>query len=285
MKTQDKIKVAIVGAGKIGVTGYVNNNIDSYYKALTRYGSFDIKLFDKDETKGDPNFALNSDKFDVIVVSVNTEHHYDIYAQAVAKNPKLIILEKPAGGSLEEFNKIRALGYDRTIVNYIRRLNGDLDNVKNLIKTGAIGDTLHIEGMYNKSVEINGCHFIDSVVYLYGPPMNHTRTDKLITLEYPGFNCNFVRVDASDYIEQHVHIYGSKSKIEINQGGLEQRLYEKMKHAAGYTSLTHCFTYIGSIHDGCEHIPELIIKNINNKGDKVPSSLNDAYHTVKIMYE
>ena len=284
MKTQDKVKVAIVGAGKIGVDGYVANNIDSHYKALNRDGGFDITLFDKDPLKGDPNFASNTDKFDAIIVAVNTEYHYEIYSQAVAKNPKLIILEKPAGGSLEEFNKIKSLGFNKTIVNYMRRLNGDLDHIKSLIKSSTIGDTLHIEGMYNKSVEINGCHFIDSVIYLYGPPMDYTKTENLITLEYPGFNCNFVRVDAKDYVEQHIHIYGSKSKIEINQGGMEQRLYEKMKHPAGYTSLTHCFTQLGSIHDGCEHIPILIKTYIKDSETKVPSGLTDAFHTAKIIY-
>ena len=275
--------MAIVGCGKIGKTGYVDKNIDSYYKALSQSPRFDVHLFDKDPKLGNPNFAKSEPDFDVIVVAVNTEAHYEIYSQAVAKNPKLIFLEKPCGASLEEFNKIRSLGFDRTIVNYIRRLSGDLDNIKSLITSGEIGETLHVECIYNGKLETNGCHFVDSVIYLYGPPMNFTRTDKLLTLEYPNFNCNFVNVTAKKYVEQHLHIYGNKNKIEMNQGGMEQRLYEKMDSPLGYTSLTHAMTYIGTIYDGCAHVPETIIKHLN--GDtKLPSSLNDAYHTAKIIY-
>lgn len=284
-KIQNQINVAIVGCGKIGYEGYVKKNIDSHYKALSKLSNFNLKLFDKDSSKGDPNFVLNKDKFDAIIVAVNTEFHYEVYSQAVSKNPKLIILEKPAGGSLEEFKKIRSLGFNKTIVNYPRRLIRDMDYIKELIKANGIGATLHIECMYNKALNVNGCHFIDTVIYLYGPPMSFTRTDSLLTLHYPGFNCNLIRMDAKKYTEQHIHIYGTHSKIEINQGGMEQRLYEKMDHPCGYKSLTHAITYVGTLFDSCGHIPELIENNIKEEVKVVPSSLADAYHTIKVMYE
>lgn len=278
----DKIKVAIVGCGKIGYSGYVKNNIDSHYKALKRPG-IDLDLYDNVNKIGRSDFSSTKEKYDCIIVSVNTENHYEVYTQAVSKSPELIILEKPAGSSLDEFNKMRALGHSKTIINYTRRLNGDLDTIKNICNS-AIGQPIYINCIYNKSLQENGCHFIDSVIYLFGVPEHFEKKDNRTTLFYSGFNADFISVNSKEYTEQRIHIYGEKNKIELNQGCMEQRVFEKSLHPCGYTQLTHAMTYVGRLNDSCEHIRELVYKYTSPYKKEVPSGFKDAIHTAKIVY-
>jgi predicted dehydrogenase len=283
----ETINVAIIGCGKIGYHGYVKNNVDSHYKALNKSNyNFQIDLFDNNSSVAYGLFSSAPNiKYDAIIIAVNTENHFQVYQEALSKRPELIILEKPAGNSVKEIEKMIELGHNKTIVNYTRRLNGDFNHIKSLIKNGSIGETKNVQIMYNKSAKINGCHFIDLMVYFYGPPIDYRKRGKNIILYYPTFECNLQQVDAERYTEQHVHIYGSKSKIELNQGGMEIKIFEKTKHPCGYDSLTHSLTYLASLHDSCAHMPELIKKYINPDIKEVPSNLQDAYHTAKIIHD
>lgn len=275
--------VAIVGAGKAGYTGYLDRNIDSHYKALSLQTDMYVDLFDVKKQKGiKTNFETNKNKYDAIIIAVPTEMHLETYQYAVNKNPKLIILEKPAGKSPEEIKTMIRMKFKSTIVNYQRSLTGIGSTIKNLIKTENI-ITKHAEIIHTGTLENIGCHYIDLMLNVYGPPLHYEKNKNILYLYYPGFECQVKALNNTYYREEVIRIYGKTEKIEVLNGGLNTNFHILMKHPCGYNNLKHYMTYYSTIQDSCKHIPDLI-RDYTKDVEKYPSNLQNALQISKIIH-
>lgn len=185
----NKYSAAIIGLGQIG-QGY-DFNIDddklilSHASALTYHNSFDlISAVDPNRKERDrfekkflkPTFSSSKQLYsqvnpDVIIISAPSSYHFQLFQEAIAQNPKAIVLEKPIASLEEEaaeMLKISRNSNSVVCVNYSRRFNPALQELKKIIDQGDLGQIYKGVIWYTKGIINNGSHFIDLLIWLFG---------------------------------------------------------------------------------------------------------------------
>ena len=110
--------------------------------------------------------------FDVISICSPTKCHAHDLKIALRLKPKLIFCEKPITQSLETSKKLVAECRKANIplaVNYTRRWDPDISELRTILKTGKWGVLRSVVGFYNKGVLNNGSHMFDLLHLLLGP--------------------------------------------------------------------------------------------------------------------
>jgi predicted dehydrogenase len=133
--------------------------------------------------------AMNSaHHFDIIsICSPTTCHSHDLEV-AVRMRPKLIFCEKPLTTSLVEAERLVEECRKSNIllaVNYSRRFDPDVWNLRNDMQKGRWGQLRSVIGYYNKGILNNGSHMLDLLGLLLGP-MDIVRVGKPVNDFYPG---------------------------------------------------------------------------------------------------
>lgn len=189
----NKYSTAIIGLGQIGQGYDFNNNDDklilSHASALTYHNSFDLisavdpkakerARFEKKFSK--PTFSSTKKLYlqinpDVIIISAPSNYHFQLFKEAIAQKPKAIVLEKPIAASdneAEEMIKISRNSSSVVCVNYLRRFNPALQELKKIIDQGDLGQIYKGVIWYTKGLINNGSHFIDLLIWLFGDIKN-----------------------------------------------------------------------------------------------------------------
>lgn len=191
-----KYNIGIIGSGQI-VSGYDfpdDENIFTHCHALLNHprlnlvGVYDIetkKLQDASIKWGfNPVYSIEElflHKLDIVLIAVPDEFHAS-YLMMVAKYcPLMVICEKPLTTSLEESKKIVTLYKENGIqlfVNYQRRFDKDINNLKCSFENGNLGLFLTGSVVYSKGLLHNGSHAIDLLRYIFG---NVVKSEKFST--------------------------------------------------------------------------------------------------------
>ena len=171
-----KIKSLVIGLGNVGLNYdlYKKKNILSHCKAihlnpdLELIGGVDknsnqLNKFRKIYKK--PSFKSLDEAFEtdpeLIVISSNTENHYEIFNKIKnLKNLKYILLEKPGTYDYKKLIKIFSICKKKNIkifVNYFRIYNNYYLNISKEIKKNK---NLEIFVIYNRGILNNCSHFI-----------------------------------------------------------------------------------------------------------------------------
>lgn len=179
------------------------------------------------------------EEHDVVVIAVDTKHHLKTVQQIFSQKrwkPKLIILEKPAGGSLKECNMIRNLSIVNEapiMVNYNRRYEHFHWIIKNKIHEvlKAKGKIYSCILKYGRGSIHDGCHAMDLINYWFGPfkrgvKLDGVREDGLdesykMHLEFD--KCDqviWVPIDSKHYGIFEMDIISSHWIMEIRENGL-----------------------------------------------------------------
>ena len=125
-----KIKVGIIGCGKIAGNSLLEDKL-THAGVITNSRNFILKgCFDKDETKS-KSFAkkfncavvskykdlVNQLQCDVIVVSTNNETHFKVTKSLMKlkKKPRIIFLEKPMAKTKEDTLLLKRLSKQKNI--------------------------------------------------------------------------------------------------------------------------------------------------------------------------
>lgn len=179
--------------------------------------------------------AKNSNKyFDVISICTPTPFHEDSVMVAVEFAPKLIFCEKPLGLSCDSAKNIVDICSKsgvRLAVNFSRRWDLAIKNLKIEIENEKLGKLRTISGSYCRGLINNGAHMIDLLGYLVGE----------LDVEYVGAGVNdfsqndlsrpfvlkagatpiFINcVNGYDYSMFEAQFIFSKGSIEMKDGGL-----------------------------------------------------------------
>lgn len=187
-----KFKAAIIGLGRIGFAydlGRKSNFILSYSRALSRHQGFELAAgIDVDEKKlaqfrkiFKTSYAYHYSQLkkvlngvDMVVIAVPTELHFKVFKDVIScHRPRMIVLEKPISNNLEEAKKIAKWCKKYNIllyVNYFRRVDKGILNLKSAIRKGEFGKLRHVNIYYGDDLLNNGSHFIDLIFYLLGKP-------------------------------------------------------------------------------------------------------------------
>lgn len=121
--------------------------------------------------------ALKSVSPTVAIICSPTDEHYSVFLKlAELPDLKVILCEKPLSYDLSEAQAMCDICERKGIslfVNYMRRADPNVIEIKRRIDTGDIAGPIKISAWYSKGILNNGSHLIDLVSYWLGKYMSH----------------------------------------------------------------------------------------------------------------
>ena len=252
--------VALIGVGNIGLL-FDEDKTDttkvlSHIKALYLHESFLLKyVVDIDDSNlskvqnffpevsflNDYKNIVNHEDIDIVVIATPTKTHFQILDDFKNnKNIQLFFMEKPLFNTIDEYNKIAIELQQKIVINYLRRFNQQIQNLKKEIQTNQFLNLEKIIINYCKGLKNNGSHMIDLINFLFDNPkvlssiildkqlgfddndltydvfLKIEYQNKIIPLYFIGFNHeDYNIIEANIYFENQVIKYiNSKNQIE-----------------------------------------------------------------------
>jgi len=241
----------IIGCGRIG-TFFDDPDSDCHFTHAKGYylsknvelkGVYDIdadcakkagRLW-KTETFANIAAMLDSVKPDLISICVPDEYHYEYLKQVAEFEPRAVIAEKPLTVKYEDSLEIYQLYLKKGIacnVNYARRFDPYLQNLRKEYKKGKLGKLINGYAIYGKGLLHNGSHVIDLIHWFFGETNDYrvlnnridNRADDptvdvwLKTAEAESFH--LLSADESKYTVFEIVLFFEKLKVELLRGGI-----------------------------------------------------------------
>jgi len=184
-----KLSTGIIGLGNIGLSRNSKNDEikkDSHYYTIINSKYFqlvsvcDINIKNLSAFKKNKKIKKYSDYkqmiknhfFDLIVIATPNDTHYKILNYINNFKVKYIFCEKPLTENYLKITKIISKNkFSKIQVNYSRRFNLQLNDLKQLIKQNYLGQPKHVFIKYNRGLINNGTHFIDMILWFFGKPI------------------------------------------------------------------------------------------------------------------
>tara|TARA_B100001059_G_scaffold236480_1_gene287222 strand:- start:4471 stop:5373 length:903 start_codon:yes stop_codon:yes gene_type:complete len=192
------IRCAIIGLGNIGfLYDYKNikkNIVFSHTKAIIKNKNFYltavverkksiIKKFKRKYSipvyNSIKSLFLN-ETIDLIVISVETNKHFDFFKKIIAQNIKAIIIEKPLSHSINHSKEILKISRQKkipTYVNFQRSLEPGFKILKKNLDNSKYGNIQKSYFYYSKDIKEYGCHALDLILFLFGKPRTYSFID------------------------------------------------------------------------------------------------------------
>ena len=194
-----KLKIGIIGFGRMGITHYsiINSHPDVTITAVVDTSSLVLSLLRKYivdiHTYSDYNELFSEETLDGILICTPPIFHYPI-AKKAAENGIHVFSEKPFTTKRELADELAKVFEQKYLVNqvgYVNRFNNIFQTVKELIQNGVIGNVIRFKSeMYSRTItqsedgqtwrnsRENGggavfevaSHAIDLVNYIVGKP-------------------------------------------------------------------------------------------------------------------
>lgn len=195
-------------------------------------------------------------KCDLIVVATPDHAHEDnlrSIANCTEHQPRLVICEKPLTQNLASAQSIVELYAERKIpllVNFQRRFDSTVRQLKQRIDNGSLGKTLGGVVWYSKGTKHNGSHAIDLLRFLFGEPQtlaahswrkDFTEDDPIVAghLAFDRFSVALVPGDESHFSLFEIDLLFEKARYRFTHSGLNLELLQPQPDPvfAGYTEL------------------------------------------------
>lgn len=213
-------KCAIIGCGNIG-SGY--DKAIPLRWTLTHAGAY--HLCDKTEliaaADTDPealkNFGekwkvqklyadyremLETELIDILSLCLPAEGHFEAFKFACQKDIQAIFCEKPLSFDLNEAKEMVRMSDGLVIaVNYFRRWNPTILQLKEDIQKGKYGKVKRVTAHYTKGLIGNGSHLIDLMRWFFGEP------DEIQVMKYYNSDSKNPGVDFSLSFEGNIKTY------------------------------------------------------------------------------
>ncbi|MGP2658023.1 Gfo/Idh/MocA family protein [Malaciobacter sp. WC5094] len=183
------LNVAIIGIGNISLLFDYSKDLETAYshiKAIFLHKDFTlkyvvdiddrnlpkVKTFFKDvEFYNDYLQLLDKKDIDILVIATPTNTHFKILSSFKKCNHiKKFLVEKPLFYNLKDYESLDCFFKDKIVVNYIRRFQEPLKNLKDKIENESLKNLQKITLNYVKGLKNNGSHFIDLINYLFDNP-------------------------------------------------------------------------------------------------------------------
>jgi predicted dehydrogenase len=147
-----KIKIGIIGMGRMGITHYsiINSHPDVNVTAVADPSGLVLTLIGKYlpvNTLKDYNELFNESTLDAILVCTPPNLHYPIIRKAAEKGIHVFV-EKPFTTKLHEASELARMYSGNRLVNqvgYVNRFNDIFGKVKEFIDNGAIGKVIRFK--------------------------------------------------------------------------------------------------------------------------------------------
>lgn len=311
-----QLKAIVIGLGNIGM-GYdyqteERGAVLTHAKAFQEHPGFRLiagvdpcrekrYLFEKKyKVKAYENIStpFNEEKPDVVSIAVPSNLHKDVFAQVIEFGIKHVLCEKPMGDSLRVAKEICEISKKcgiNTVVNYIRRFDPGIKQLKLWLEEGNIGKIEKIHVWYSGEMWTNASHFIDLVLYLFegdGSVSNVTiihrdenhGPDFSLGFE-SGFSAFFNSAKSESYEILECEIIGQQGRVKLINGGREIRIEiaEDDVLFPGYKVLKEKdLSFKTDVTKYQYHVMDHLYKSIDCK-DQVPSNYLTALKTSSIL--
>jgi len=249
-------RAALIGCGQIGACfdWPDSKNIITHAKAYFRHprtrlvGVMDIEA-DAAKMAGekwrcnsynDIDTLFDEEQPEIISICAPDEYHYEYLMDVIRFRPKAAIAEKPLTKEVESSRRIIA-EYAKAelplFVNYSRRYDETVQEVKGMIDKGEFGRILHVSIKYTKGILHNGSHAVDIANYLFGDILsvetlsgicNHNESDPTLSAYLSYEKCRDVFLmacDAQSYSVFELDILGQKKRIYFDEFGWKYTEY------------------------------------------------------------
>ena len=157
----NKIKIAIIGMGRMGITHYsiINSHPDVSITSIADPSSLVGSMFGKyiESTKVYKSYEtlLGKEKIDGALVCTPPNYHYPILKQ-LAENNIHVFCEKPFTTSKTEAEELVTLFKEKKLVNqvgYVNRFNDVFSSLKEMLTNGLIGDIIRFKSeMFSNTI-------------------------------------------------------------------------------------------------------------------------------------
>ncbi len=268
MVTKKKIKVSLIGSGRIGLTSEFDKK---RLKPASHFGMWLknkdcelVSICDKNESafkkakilKKQIKFYKNFKEMIKVespkIVSICTwkDSHYSIAKECLKLGIKVIVLEKPLANTIHQAKELIKLikKYNaKILVNHRRRYDEEVIKLKKKIDNDIIGDILQVSSFYVYGILTTGTHLIDTLRMLLREKLGEV--DKVIGVlnklnnfkpkddtnidGFLFFKKNVIAsiqsLDMKSYDNFDIIIYGRKGKIEITDIGRKILKYRIIK--------------------------------------------------------
>lgn len=174
---------------------------------------------------------------DIVIIATPTKTHLEMVKEVIKHKPKIIILEKPAGSTLQECQDIRQLSINYEIpilVDYIRRFAPGYRKIQQEIDNNKLGAIYNCRVIYTGGLKHEGCHALDLMRYFFGnfrygeilsPPLiDYSPYDMSYTVHMGFEACSHVMltpVDGRDYSIFEIDILGKYGRVRFIEKGLK----------------------------------------------------------------
>lgn len=306
-------KAGIIGCG--GIAGGFDVNLPSA-GALSHAGGYHlsqcvelISICDSDlkvakefsEKWGVKNYYSDYQKMitelnlDIVSICLPTELHFSCFTHVVKSDIKAIFCEKPLAKNLEEALEMEKISINIPVsINYFRRWNLKISDLKADIDAKKFGDHLHTTARYTKGLLGNGSHVMHLIEWLFGEPTNISGVEVCgdspsheigvnFTYNYDiNSKVDFRHIPTLNYIFIDIDILFSDARIILSQRG--QRLsIEKIVDDPDYPSFkildNACLSETSWRDCSTRAITELA--DCINTGNKTSCSIEDSIQIMK----
>ncbi|NEX59660.1 Gfo/Idh/MocA family protein [Noviherbaspirillum galbum] len=266
METRNQpVRVAIFGCGLIGSEW--DHDSDGGHPARTHAAAFSrnagsriVAMCDRDAARAEraavrwncraftePERLFAAVGVDLVVVAASSDARWSVIEPALAAGVRLFIIEKPLATSLEESQRIatalEAAGA-RAIVNYSRRWDVAMRDLRDAIRHGELGRIQRFVGYYGKGLVNSGSHMLDLAGFLCGgrplraralgsplpsgesawSPTGDRAFDAQVVFGNDGddgkeIELSLLGTDCSAFTCFELRIIGTKAIVEMSQGG------------------------------------------------------------------
>lgn len=161
MVKSNKINIAIVGIGRMGITHYsiINSHPNVQIKAVVDTSSLVLSLLEKYisgiHTYTDHNELFANENLDAVIICTPPTLHYQIAMKAAEKGIH-VFSEKPFTTKQKQAKELSNLFVKKGLVNqvgYVNRFNDIFIAVKQYIDNGIIGDIISFKSeMYSRTI-------------------------------------------------------------------------------------------------------------------------------------
>lgn len=249
-------KTVILGCGNIagGYDTPTDNYILTHAHAIQRSEFFDLSgVFDIDKIAGE-KFASKWDTYfyesyeqlfevsnpDIVVIATPNHVHSENLKLCLSYKPMAVICEKPLGLDFHESSDIIKSFKSAKIplaVNYTRRYDTFINNLKNDISKKKFGEFVNSSALYSKGIVHNGSHMVNLLTYLFGEIksfeiLNHIidyseadpTLDMFLKFDFP-WQCHLIASNEQNYTLFELDLLFSEKRIKLINCGMKYQQY------------------------------------------------------------
>jgi predicted dehydrogenase len=322
MSGQKSFKMAdfssvIIGCGRIG-TFFDNPDSEYHFTHAKGYylsdnvelkGVYDINADSakkaarlwKTESFTDLESMLSTVKPEIVSICVPDEYHYEYLKYVAEFIPRAVIAEKPLTMKYEHSIEIYELYKKKGIlcnVNYIRRFDPYLQNLRKEYKKGKLGKLVNGYSIYGKGLLHNGCHIINFLYWLFGEIIDYrillsrvdnNKNDPTVDLwlqieEAESFH--LLSADESRYTVFEIILFFEKLKVELLRGGIIafETVPSEDDLFPGYRDLIHRQEKKTLLGQTSKYLIQNTVDSLLDRAELI-CSVKDALETEKICID